>query len=130
MPHILVITAGGTIATRRGPSVADAVRLLRHSVEDGVAGVVIEAFGGGRVPPWWLPHLAEAMERRTAVLIASRSGAGGLGDEYGSVGAFHDLRRLGVLFAHNLSGPKARVKLMAALGAARGMGEPRGFFPD
>lgn len=105
------------------------VRLLRHSVEDGVAGVVIEAFGGGRVPPWWLPHLAEAVQRRTAVLIASRCGAGGLGDEYGYVGAYHDLRRLGVLFAHNLSGPKARIKLMAALGAARGMGELRAFFP-
>ncbi len=104
------------------------VRLLRHCIEDGVAGIVIEAFGGGRVPPWWLPHLSEAMQRRTAVLIASRCGAGGLGDEYGYVGAYHDLRRLGVLFAHNLSGPKARIKLMAALGVARGMSELRSFF--
>ncbi|NTU80319.1 MAG: asparaginase [Chloroflexales bacterium] len=104
------------------------VRLLRHSIEDGVAGIVIEAFGGGRVPPWWLPHLTEALQRRTAVVIASRCGAGGLGDEYGYVGAYHDLRRLGVIFAHNLSGPKARIKLMAALGAARGMGDLRGYF--
>ncbi|MEI8167499.1 MAG: asparaginase, partial [Chloroflexales bacterium] len=43
------------------------VRMLRHSLEDGVAGLVIEAFGGGRVPPWWLPHLSEALQRRTAV---------------------------------------------------------------
>lgn len=106
------------------------VRLLRHSIEDGAAGIVIEAFGGGRVPPWWLPHLSEAMQRRTVVLIASRCGAGGLGDEYGYVGAYHDLRRLGVLFAHNLSGPKARIRLMAALGAARGMAELRGYFPN
>jgi L-asparaginase len=106
------------------------VRLLRHSIEDGVAGIVIEAFGGGRVPPWWLPHLTEAIQRRTVVLIASRCGAGGLGDEYGYVGAYHDLRRLGVLFAHNLSGPKARIKLMAALGVARGMSELRALFPS
>ncbi|MEI6179622.1 MAG: asparaginase [Chloroflexales bacterium] len=104
------------------------VRMLRHSLEDGVAGLVIEAFGGGRVPPWWLPHLSEALQRRTAVVIASRCGAGGLGDEYGYVGAYHDLRRLGVLFAHNLSGPKARIKLMVALGAARGLNELRAFF--
>ena len=104
------------------------VRMLRHSLEDGVAGVVIEAFGGGRVPPWWLPHLSEAIQRRTAVVIASRCGVGGLGDEYGYVGAYHDLRRLGVLFAHNLSGPKARIKLMVALGAARGLNELRAFF--
>ncbi len=104
------------------------VRMLRHSLEDGVAGLVIEAFGGGRVPPWWLPHLSEALQRRTAVVIASRCGAGGLGDEYGYVGAYHDLRRLGVLFAHNLSGPKARIKLMVALGTARGLNELRAFF--
>ncbi|MFV9505727.1 MAG: asparaginase [Oscillochloridaceae bacterium umkhey_bin13] len=104
------------------------VRLLRHSIEDGVAGIVIEAFGSGRLPPWWLPHITEAIQRRTAVVIASRCGAGGLGDEYGYVGAFHDLRRLGVLFAHHLSGPKARIKLMVALGSARGASELRAFF--
>lgn len=104
------------------------VRLLRHSIEDGVAGIVIEAFGSGRLPPWWLPHITEAVKRRTAVVIASRCGAGGLGDDYGYVGAFHDLRRLGVLFAHHLSGPKARIKLMVALGAARGPNELRSFF--
>lgn len=105
------------------------VRQLRHSVEDGVAGVVIESFGGGRLPPWWLPLLSEAMQRRTAVVVTTRCLAGGLGDEYGYVGAYHDLRRIGVLFAHNLSGPKARIKLMVALGAARSLQELRGWFP-
>lgn len=104
------------------------VRLLRHSIEDGVAGIVIEAFGSGRVPPWWLPQLTEALQRRTAVLIASRCAAGGLGDEYGYVGAYHDLRRLGVLFAPHLSGPKARIKLMVALGAARSARELHSYF--
>lgn len=104
------------------------VRLLRHCIQDGVAGIVIEAFGAGRVPPWWLPQLSDAMQRRIAVVIASRCGSGGLGDDHGYVGAYHDLRRLGLLFAHNLSGPKARIKLMLALGAARGANELRGFF--
>ena len=104
------------------------VRQLRHSIEDGVAGIVIEAFGGGRVPPWWLPHLSDAIQRRTAVVIVSRCGSGGLGDEHGYVGAYHDLRRIGVIFANNLSGPKARIKLMVALGAARGASELRGYF--
>lgn len=103
-------------------------RLLRHAVETGVAGVVLEVFGSGRVPPWWLPTIREAMQQRTSVVITSRSGAGTLYDEFGYVGAFHDLRRLGVLFAHNLNGIKARIKLMVALGAARRPEELRGWF--
>lgn len=103
-------------------------RQLRHAIEDGVAGIVIEAFGSGRVPPWWLPAIREAISQRTVVTIATRCGAGSLSDEYGYVGAYHDLQRLGVLFAHNLSGVKARIKLMVALGAARKPEELRGWF--
>ncbi len=104
-------------------------RLLRHSIDDAAAGIVIEAFGSGRVPPWWLPTITEAISRRIAVVMVSRCAAGNLGDEYGYVGAFHDLRRLGVLMAHNLNGPKARIKLMVALGAARSTEELRSWFP-
>lgn len=105
-------------------------RLLRHSIEDGVAGIVIETFGSGRVPPWWLPAISEAISRRTVVAITSRCVVGSLGDTYGYVGAFHDLQRLGVLPAHNLSGPKARIKLMVALGAARNVAELRKWFQE
>lgn len=94
-------------------------RLLRHAIADKVAGVVIEAFGGGRVPPWWLPAIQEAVAQRIAVVIVSRTAGGALYDDYGYVGAYHDLERLGVLFAHHLSAPKARIKLMLALGATR-----------
>jgi len=103
-------------------------RMLRHSIDDGVAGIVIEAFGSGRIPPWWLPSITEAISQRTVVVIASRCGAGSLYDEYGYVGAYHVLKRLGVLFAHNLSGIKARIKLMVALGAARKPEELRNWF--
>ncbi|KAB8143449.1 asparaginase [Chloroflexia bacterium SDU3-3] len=103
-------------------------RQLRHSIEDGVAGIVIEAFGSGRVPPWWLPTITEAIQQRTAICVTSRCGAGTLGDEYGYVGSYHDLKRAGVLFGHNLNGPKARIKLMVALGAARYPEELRTWF--
>jgi L-asparaginase len=103
-------------------------RMLRHSIEDGVAGIVIESFGSGRVPPWWLPAISEAIAQRTTIVIATRCGAGRLNDEYGYVGAYHDLQRLGALFAHDLSGVKARIKLMVALGAARKPGELKAWF--
>jgi L-asparaginase len=103
-------------------------RLLRHSIDDGVNGIVIEAFGSGRVPPWWLPSISDALARRIVVAVTSRCVVGGLGDEYGYVGAYHDLRRLGVLMLHTLNGAKARIKLMIALGAARNIEELRTWF--
>lgn len=103
-------------------------RMLRHAIADGVGGVVLEVFGGGRVPPWWLPTISEAISKRTAVVVATRCGAGSLYDEYGYVGAYHDLQRIGVLFAHNLNGVKARIKLMVALGAARKPADLRAWF--
>ncbi len=103
-------------------------RMLRHSIEDGVAGIVIEAFGSGRVPPWWLPTIGDALAQRTVVAITTRCIYGSLGDDHGYVGAYHDLRRLGVLMVDNLSGCKTRIKLMAALGAARSTEELRRWF--
>ncbi len=106
---------------------ADA-RLLRHSIADNVAGIVLETFGSGRVPPWWLPAIAEAVQCRIPVVVVSRAGAGGLGDEFGFVGAYHDLRKLGVIFAPDVNGIKARLKLMAALAVARSPAELRTLF--
>lgn len=94
-------------------------RLLRHCINDRVAGIVLETFGSGRVPPWLMPLLYEAAEQRIVLVATSRCVAGALGDEHGYIGAYHDLRRLGVLFADHLNGIKARIKLMVAMGAAR-----------
>ncbi|PMP75740.1 MAG: asparaginase, partial [Chloroflexus aggregans] len=82
----------------------------------------------GRVTPWWLPTIGEAIRQRIPVVAVSRAGVGGLGDEFGFVGAYHDLRKLGVIFAHDLSGIKARLKLMAALAVARSPAELRTLF--
>lgn len=104
-------------------------RLLRHAIVDRVAGIVIEAFGSGRVPPWWLPAIQEAIAQRIMVVVATHTGDSALYDEYGYVGAYHDLERLGVLFAHHLNGRKARIKLMLALGAVRRPEDVRVWFP-
>lgn len=104
-------------------------RMIRHAIADRVAGIVIEAFGSGRLPPWWLPAIQEATAQRIMVAIAPYAGSGALHDEYGYVGSYHDLERLGVLFAHYLNGRKARIKLMLALGAVRRPEDVRVWFP-
>lgn len=94
-------------------------RFLSQAIERRADGAVIEALGGGRVPPWWMPSIKEAINRGLVVVIASRCPAGRLYDEYGFVGGYRDLKKVGVIFSEGLSGQKARIKLMAALGVTR-----------
>ncbi len=103
-------------------------RQIRHAIEDGVAGLVLEVFGSGRVPPWWLPAINDAIQQQMVIVVVSRSHTGGLYDQYGYVGAYHDLERLGVIFANGLDGIKARIKLMVALGVSRNAKEVQGWF--
>jgi len=94
--------------------------LLEDVLARGARGVVIEALGGGRVPPWWLPALEQARDQGVPVVIASRCPSGRVWDAYGYPGAYRTLVDLGCLFAGGLNGQKARVKLMVVLAAVQG----------
>ncbi len=93
--------------------------LLEDTLARGARGVVIEALGGGRVPPWWLPAIEQAVVGGVPVVIASRCPSGRVWDAYGYPGAYRTLAGLGCLFAAGLNGQKARVKLMVVLAAAQ-----------
>ncbi len=102
--------------------------MLRYALEQGMRGVVLEALGGGRLPPWWLPAVRQAIERGVAVVVGSRCPSGRVYDRYGYAGSHDDQVEAGVLFANGLNGQKARIKLMAALGAGLGENELRKVF--
>lgn len=91
-------------------------RFVRCSLALGVRGIVLETFGGGRVPPALLPAIDEAVGRGVAVVATTRCLTGGMWDMYGYPGAFRDLERRGVLFAQDLPGHKARLALAVGLG--------------
>jgi L-asparaginase len=93
--------------------------VLRYLMGRDAAGVVIEVLGGGRVPPWWMPTIREAIERAIVVVIASRCPSGRVYDSYGYEGAYKDLVEAGAVFAEGLNGQKARIKLMVALSEPR-----------
>jgi L-asparaginase len=105
------------------PLIKLAVGMKASSLEDALArgarGVVIEALGGGRVPPWWLPAIEQARTQEVPVVIASRCSSGRVWDSYGYPGAHHSLIDLGCLFAEGLNGQKARTKLMVVLATAQ-----------
>lgn len=86
----------------------------------GFAGAVIEAAGGGSVPPAWRGRLVRTV-RRMPVVYASRTGDGAtLRSTYGGPGSERDLIAMGLRPAGLLDGPKARVLLRLLLAAGAG----------
>ena len=90
--------------------------LIRASVARGARGLVIEATGCGNVPPSVLPGVRAALAARIPVVLVSRCGEGSVAPAYGYEGGGRMLQDLGVIMGGDLSGPKARIKLMVALG--------------
>jgi L-asparaginase len=114
-------------ARRLQPLVDEAVAVVRAlsgdtgSLVAGLArpdlhGLVVEGLGSGRVPKSWVEPLQGVVQRGTAVVLASRTGAGAVGDPYGYPGSATNLLNLGLIPAHELPGHKARLQLMLALG--------------
>lgn len=88
---------------------------LRACLEGDVRGIVIEGLGGGRFPPYYTQAIQQAVRSGRTVVITSRAGRGRIWDPYGYEGSFAHLRDIGVIFGHDLSSPKLRIKLMLAL---------------
>jgi L-asparaginase len=92
--------------------------LLEDVSARGVRGVVLEALGGGRIPPWWFPTIEPAIAAGMTVVVGSRCPGGRVWDPYAYRGAVRDAVAAGCLLAEGLNGQKARIKLMVVLGAA------------
>lgn len=88
---------------------------LRALITVAFDGMVVEAAGGGHVPP----DVADALEewaKQMPVVLASRTGAGEtLTQIYGHPGGEIDLRRRGLICAGWLDGLKAKVLLTLLL---------------
>jgi L-asparaginase len=104
--------------------------LLRASLARGARGLVLEATGCGNVPPPAMPGVRAAVEARVPVVMVSRCPEGRVSPAYGYEGGGQQLRQLGVIFAPELPGQKARIKLMVALGCDAGVDAVRRAFDD
>jgi L-asparaginase len=102
--------------------------LVDHLVRSGVKGLVIEGFGAGNVPPGAVPSIAGAVDRGIPVVLTTRCPEGGVWPMYAYPGGGADLVKKGIIPGGRLSGPKARIKLMAALGATGNMKRIRRIF--
>ncbi len=137
-PRVFMRPMTRTVLAPRLETKVDLVRLcvdcddkfIRCAVESGSRGLVLEVFGGGRVNPALLPAIDRALAAGTRVAAATRCVTGNMWDMYGYEGAFRDLQRRAILFAHDLPGHKARVKLMLALGNGLGPDRMAGYFAE
>jgi len=103
-------------------------KVLDFLVESKVKGIVIEAMGRGNVPPGMLPGIEKAIKSDIPVVLVSRNLLGRVLPSYGYSGGGLTLKNLGVIFASNLNGQKARICLMLALAKTSNINELREYF--
>lgn len=94
----------------------DDASLLDFCIQRGVAGLVLEAFGRGNVPPSVIPGIERAAAAGIPVVITTRTSAGRVLDVYGYPGGVVTSKAAGAILGGELTAPKARLKLMLALG--------------
>lgn len=103
-------------------------KFLRFSADSKAEGLVVEALGVGNVPPAAFEGIKYVVSKQIPVVLVSRCPAGETLDIYGYPGAGKWLNKIGVIFADYLNGPKARIKLMLALGKTRKIADLKKMF--
>lgn len=101
---------------------------IKFAADKGCKGIVIEAMGRGNIPPGMLKGVEYARSKDIPVIIATRCHSGRVFDSYGYLGSGRDLRNLGCIFAGDLPGQKARIKLIVALGKTNNSKELKDMF--
>jgi len=105
-------------------------RFIRMSVDLGVQGLVIEAMGRGNLPLKMLEGVKYALSKGVIVVIVSRCSSGRVFESYGYQGGGKELSDLGAIMGGDMRGPKARIKLMLALGKTRDIDVIRSLFKE
>ncbi|MFW5893339.1 MAG: asparaginase, partial [Bacillota bacterium] len=102
--------------------------LLDYYIDKGYKGLVIEAFGRGNVPAAMMDGIKRARKAGIEIVVVSRVMSGRVLDTYGYIGGGKDLVRHSCILGRNLSGQKARILLMVALGNDFGHEQLRDLF--
>ncbi|MDA4846914.1 asparaginase [Hoeflea poritis] len=90
-------------------------RFIRHALETGAQGIVVEGVGAGNVNRETYQAMLEAKKRGLPVVIATRVPNGSVEPVYGDEGGGAALKKAGVILAGDLPAEKARLLLMVGL---------------
>lgn len=91
-------------------------------------GIVVEAFGCGNVPPAVKTGIERARQAGIPVVLATRVHAGRVVPAYSYLGSANSMKESQIILAGELTGPKARIKLMLALGMTNDVEDLRAYF--
>lgn len=103
---------------------------IKFAADQEFKGIVIEAMGRGNIPPGMLRGVEYARSKNIPVVVSTRCHSGRVFDSYGYLGSGRDLRNLGCIFAGELPGQKARIKLMLALGKTNDLNQLKDIFEE
>lgn len=88
---------------------------IDEAVDAGTRGIVLQAFGLGNVGVDAVRAVRRAIARGVVVVVTSRCVEGPVRRQYGGGGGAVDLVAAGAVLGGDLSGPQARILLMASL---------------
>ena len=90
--------------------------LLNCLIDKKVRGIVVEGYGRGNVSPGIFRGMKRAVASGIPVVITTRCFGGRVLDVYAYEGGVQPQRDAGIMLGGEISGPKARIKLILALG--------------
>ncbi|BBE29950.1 L-asparaginase [Tepiditoga spiralis] len=101
---------------------------LKHLPKMGYSAVVVEGFGRGNVPPAVGNVLKELVKQNFPVVVVSRCFKGRVLGVYGYDGGGADLKKHGIILGQEVSGQKARIKMMVVLAKTKEINVIRDYF--
>lgn len=90
-------------------------RLLRHAIDTGAKGIVVNGVGAGNVNADLFEAIKYALAKDIPVVIATRVYHGSVEPIYGDAGGGDTLQKAGCILAGDLPATKARLLLMIGL---------------
>jgi L-asparaginase len=104
--------------------------ICQAAAEAGIHGLVVEGFGCGNVPLALAAGMKSLVKEGIPVVLTTRTWRGRIQKEYGGDGGTAALLSSGIISGGGLSGQKARILLLLALGEGRTMEGLRFAFYD
>ena len=94
--------------------------LIRHAVDDGAKGLVIDGVGAGNVNAQTYQAIKYALGKNIPVVVTSSVPRGSVYPAYGGEGGGATMQSDGVIMGSDLGAAKARLLLMLGIPYAKG----------